>query len=56
MNAYLEIIRPGNALMAAIAVILMMFVGHYYDLPIIFTVCFIASYSDTMPFLTNSHI
>ena len=35
MNAYLEIIRPGNALMAAIAVILMMFVGHYYDLPII---------------------
>lgn len=35
MNAYLEIIRPGNALMAAIAVILMMFVGHYYGLPII---------------------
>ena len=35
MNAYLEIIRPGNAVMAAIAVILMMFVGHYYDLPII---------------------
>ena len=35
MNAYLEIIRQGNALMAAIAVILMMFVGHYYDLPII---------------------
>ena len=35
MNAYLEIIRPGNAVMAAIAVILMMFVGHYYGLPII---------------------
>ena len=35
MNAYLEIIRPGNAVMAAIAVILMMFVGHYYALPII---------------------
>lgn len=35
MNAYLEIIRPGNAIMAAIAVILMMFVGHYYDLAII---------------------
>ena len=35
MNAYLEIIRPGNAVMAAIAVILMMFVGHYYELPII---------------------
>ncbi len=34
MNAYLEIIRPGNAVMAAIAVILMMFVGHYYALPI----------------------
>ena len=35
MNAYLEIIRPGNAVMAAIAAILMMFVGHYYELPII---------------------
>ena len=35
MNAYLEIIRPGNAVMAAIAVILMMFVGRYYGLPII---------------------
>ena len=35
MNAYLEIIRPGNAVMAAIAVILMMFVGHYFELPII---------------------
>ena len=35
MNVYLEIIRPGNAVMAAIAVILMMFVGHYYGLPII---------------------
>ena len=35
MNAYLEIIRQGNAVMAAIAVILMMFVGHYYELPII---------------------
>ena len=35
MNAYLEIIRPGNAVMAAIAVVLMMFVGHYYELPII---------------------
>ena len=29
MNAYLEIIRPGNAVMAAIAVIFIMFVGHY---------------------------
>ena len=35
MNAYLEILRFGNAVMAAIAVILMMFVGHYYGLPII---------------------
>ena len=35
MNAYLEILRFGNAVMAAIAVILMMFVGHYYELPII---------------------
>ena len=35
MNAYLEIIRPGNAVMAAISVVLMMIVGHYYDLPII---------------------
>ncbi len=35
MNAYLEIIRPGNAVMAAIAVILMMIVAHYYALPII---------------------
>ena len=30
MNAYLEIIRPGNAVMAAIAVILMMFVDLLY--------------------------
>ncbi len=35
MNAYLEIIRPGNAVMAAISVVLMMIVGHYYGLPII---------------------
>ncbi|ADC47735.1 digeranylgeranylglyceryl phosphate synthase [Methanobrevibacter ruminantium M1] len=35
MNPYLEIIRPGNAVMAAISVVLMMIVGHYYDLPII---------------------
>ena len=35
MNAYLEILRFGNAVMAAIAVILMMFVAHYYGLPII---------------------
>ena len=35
MNPYLEIIRPGNAVMAAISVVLMMIVGHYYELPII---------------------
>jgi len=35
MNGYLEIIRPGNAIMASIAVILMMFVGHYYGLAVI---------------------
>lgn len=35
MNPYLEIIRPGNAVMAAISVVLMMIVGHYYGLPII---------------------
>ena len=35
MNAYLEIIRPGNAIMAVIAVILVAIVGKNYDLPII---------------------
>lgn len=35
MNVYLEIMRPNNALMAAIAVILMAIVGHFYALPII---------------------
>ncbi len=35
MNAYLEILRFGNSIMAAIAVILMMLVGHYYGLPMI---------------------
>ena len=35
MNPYLEIIRPGNAVMAVIAVILMGFVGHNFDLPLI---------------------
>ncbi|WP_297982518.1 UbiA family prenyltransferase [uncultured Methanobrevibacter sp.] len=35
MNAYLEIIRPGNAVMAAISVVLVMFVAHYYALPAI---------------------
>lgn len=36
MNPYLEILRPGNAVMAAIAVVLMVFVGHNYDVPILF--------------------
>ena len=35
MNAYLEIIRPGNAIMAAIAVLLMAIIGFNYDIPII---------------------
>ena len=35
MNAYLEIIRPGNAIMAIIAVILMGVIGHNYSLPLI---------------------
>jgi geranylgeranylglycerol-phosphate geranylgeranyltransferase len=34
MNAYLEIIRPGNAVMAIIAVILMGVVGHNYSIPL----------------------
>lgn len=36
MNSYLEILRPGNAVMAAIAVVLMIFVGHNYDVPVLF--------------------
>lgn len=36
MNPYLEILRPGNAAMAAIAVVLMIFVGHNYDIPLLF--------------------
>lgn len=36
MNPYLEILRPGNAIMAAIAVVLMIFVGHNYDVPVLF--------------------
>jgi len=35
MNPYLEIIRPGNALMAVIAVILMGIIGQNFNLPII---------------------
>ena len=35
MNAYLEIIRPGNAVMAVIAVILMGIIGENYNLPLI---------------------
>lgn len=35
MNPYLEILRPGNAVMAAIAVILMVFVGHNYNIPVL---------------------
>ncbi len=35
MNGYLEIIRPGNALMAAIAIILMMIIGKNCDISII---------------------
>jgi geranylgeranylglycerol-phosphate geranylgeranyltransferase len=35
MNAYLEIIRPGNAVMAVIAVILMGIIGQNYDPPLI---------------------
>ncbi|OWT33189.1 geranylgeranylglycerol-phosphate geranylgeranyltransferase [Methanobrevibacter sp. 87.7] len=35
MNPYIEIIRPGNAIMAVIAVILMGIVGHNYSIPII---------------------
>jgi len=35
MNAYLEIIRPGNAVMAVIAVILVAIIAKNYDLPII---------------------
>ncbi|MDR2967078.1 MAG: UbiA family prenyltransferase [Methanobacteriaceae archaeon] len=35
MNVYLEIIRPGNAVMAVIAVILMGIIGQNYNLPLI---------------------
>ncbi len=35
MNAYLEIIRPGNAVMGVIAVVLMAIIGENYNLPII---------------------
>ncbi|WP_295722334.1 UbiA family prenyltransferase [uncultured Methanobrevibacter sp.] len=35
MNPYLEIIRPGNAIMAIIAVILMGFVGHDFGIALI---------------------
>jgi geranylgeranylglycerol-phosphate geranylgeranyltransferase len=35
MNAYLEIIRPGNVVMAVIAVILMGIIGQNYNLPLI---------------------
>lgn len=35
MNAYLEIIRPGNAIMASIAVLLMAIIDFNYSLPII---------------------
>lgn len=35
MNPYLEIIRPGNAIMAIIAVILMGFVGHDFSIALI---------------------
>lgn len=36
MNPYIEILRPGNAIMAAIAVVLMIFVGHNYNVPVLF--------------------
>lgn len=35
MNGYLEIIRPGNAVMGVIAVILMAIIGEDYNIPII---------------------
>lgn len=35
MNPYFEIIRPGNAVMAVIAVLLMGIIGHNMDLPLI---------------------
>ncbi|MDO5849868.1 MAG: UbiA family prenyltransferase [Methanobacteriaceae archaeon] len=35
MNPYIEILRPGNAIMAAIAVVLMIFVGHNYNVPVL---------------------
>lgn len=35
MNAYLEIIRPGNAIMAVIAVVLVAIIGKNYGIPII---------------------
>jgi len=35
MNAYLEIIRPGNAIMAVIAVVLIAIIGKNYNFPII---------------------
>ena len=36
MNGYLEIIRPGNAVMAVIAVILMGVIGESYSIPLFF--------------------
>ena len=35
MNPYIEIIRPGNVLMAVIAIVLVAIVGHTISLPII---------------------
>lgn len=35
MNTYVEIIRPGNAIMAVIAVVLIAIIGKNYDIPII---------------------
>ncbi|KZX15832.1 protoheme IX farnesyltransferase [Methanobrevibacter cuticularis] len=35
MNAYLEILRPGNALLAVVAVVLIAIIGKNYDVPIL---------------------
>ena len=35
MNPYIEILRPGNVIMAVIAIVLVAIVGHTVSLPII---------------------
>ena len=38
MNPYIEILRPGNAAMAAISIILIAFIDKTFTLPVIFAI------------------